>query len=176
MKILNIVRNKKGQFIKAWDSNKIKVICNNPVCKKSFETVESRIKVGKGKYCSKKCFYAMGVSESTRKIWSEQRKGKRISPKTEFTAKRTKGEKNFKWKGDRVGYFGIHTWLQRNYGKANKCENRENTFLEFECSGLSNNFDWAFMGKKSYERKRELFVMLCHSCHLKYDRKNSYTR
>ena len=99
MKILNIVRNKKGQFIKAWDSNRIKVVCNNPTCKKGFETIESRIKVGKGKYCSKKCFYAMGVSESTRKIWSEQRKGKRISPKTEFKYKNGNGYRHLLLKG-----------------------------------------------------------------------------
>ena len=48
MKILDIKRDNKGRFIKTWARHRIKVKCR--ICYKEFETVESRIKYGKGKY------------------------------------------------------------------------------------------------------------------------------
>jgi hypothetical protein len=58
----------------------------------------------------------------------------------------------------------------RNYGKANMCENNKNGILDFKCSGKSKNYDWAFMGVGKYKRDRKLYIQLCHSCHLKYDK------
>jgi hypothetical protein len=37
--------------------------------------------------------------ESTRKLWSSQRKGRRMSPSTEFKTSDTLGENNVNWKG-----------------------------------------------------------------------------
>ena len=73
-----------------------------------------------------------------------------------------KGEDNHKWKGDDVGYNGIHHWLNKKFGKACKCEHPE-------CKGLSKNFEWSLIKGKEYERKRENYWMLCCSCHHKYD-------
>jgi len=95
MKIKNIIRNDKGQFIKVWDRDRIK--CKCLFCGKEFETVESRIKVGKGKYCSLDCY-------------NKVKKGRRQSPKTEFKKgqiSQVKGikrnwqskEKHWNWKG-----------------------------------------------------------------------------
>ena len=72
------------------------------------------------------------------------------------------GEKSGKWKGNKVGYWGIHDWLQKEFGKANKCENPN-------CFKKSRVFNWAKLENKLYERRRENFIMLCRSCHAKYD-------
>ena len=94
-----VIRNKKGQIIGTVPRSRI--IKNCLKCGKEFQTVENKVRAGKGKYCSKDCFYAMGVSQKTREIWSQIRKGKRPSPGTEFKKgdKRTIGENNTNWKG-----------------------------------------------------------------------------
>lgn len=68
-------------------------------------------------------------------------------------------EKHYKWKGDEVGYHGVHTWLRKNYGADGECE---------ECK-KSGRLHWAKLKGKEYERKRENFRHLCSSCHKKYD-------
>ena len=69
------------------------------------------------------------------------------------------------WKGDKVGYHAIHQWLTTTYGLPQKCE---------FCGKVGNkvkrwNIHWALIRGKSYERKRENFIKLCISCHVKYD-------
>lgn len=79
------------------------------------------------------------------------------------------GDKNPKWLGKEVGYVGAHLWLRYKKGSASKCENREKQFLPFACSLISNNFDWAFKGKKGHKRGEQYYYQLCKSCHRKYD-------
>lgn len=170
-------------------------------CGKNISIFQSRI--GRKKYCSKKCFYRYrkrpkGLKYEIivqNKAWFRRGQkpwitgkhhtvitknnlrmnhlGKHFSRETEFKSNDVLGEKNNKWRGKDVGYFGLHTWIQRKYGKANHCENKENNILDFECSKKSNRYDWALIKGKRYERKQENFIMLCHSCHLKYDKEKS---
>lgn len=98
------------------------------------------------------------------------KKGQRISPETEFTTARTKDEKNNKWAGERVGYFASHGWVQRTYGKANRCQNRDEQILGFPCTNESSRFEWAFKLKKGHKRDVNLYYQLCKSCHAKYDK------
>lgn len=108
----------------------IKCFCGNDFYAKKNEIDEGR------KCCSRECYqkYVLG--------------------------KNTKGENHWNWKNDKVGYHGIHSWLRKTFGKADKCENNENHKGEFE---------YALLKGKKYERKRENFKKLCHSCHAKYD-------
>ena len=71
-------------------------------------------------------------------------------------------ENNYSWKGDDVGYYGIHCWLIRTYGKANKCEHPD-------CKKISNKYHWSLLKGKKYQRKRNNFWKLCSSCHVLYD-------
>ncbi len=80
------------------------------------------------------------------------------------------GEENPTWKGNKIEKGGIHQWLHKHFGKADRCENRQNHILNFKCSSKSKNYDWANIKKHIYKRKREDYVMLCRSCHKKYDR------
>ena len=71
-------------------------------------------------------------------------------------------EGNSQWKGDDVGYQGLHAWMHKRLGKATKCSNPL-------CEGKSKRFEWA---NKSHEYKRDLddWIELCKSCHMKYDK------
>ena len=66
------------------------------------------------------------------------------------------GPNNHLWRGDSVGYYGIHSWLRKEFGKANNCENPG-------CLKISKIFQWAKLKDKSYSRKRENFWMLCQT-------------
>lgn len=56
----------------------------------------------------------------------------------------------------------IHLWLVKNYGKPTHCENEL-------CKKTSTKLHWAKVKDKSYDFKRENFIMLCASCHYYYD-------
>lgn len=70
-----------------------------------------------------------------------------------------KGENNYAWKGNEVGYVGLHTWVRRELGKPKICEH----------CGINKNMQWA---NKSRKYKRELtdWLSLCAKCHKKYDK------
>lgn len=74
------------------------------------------------------------------------------------------GEDNTNWKGGRIGYEGVHAWLERDYGKPQRCDNPNCQYKK------TIRWDWALIHGKKYERKRENFMRLCRSCHIKYDR------
>jgi len=62
----------------------------------------------------------------------------------------------------RKKYDRIHSWLRRNYGKANKCESNS-------CSGKSEFYEWAKKKGCDYKKDRNNFIMLCKLCHNRYD-------
>lgn len=82
------------------------------------------------------------------------------------------GEKNPNWRGGRTPfnpavknryfYDTVHAWLAKYHGKATKCESGI-------CTGISKVFQWAKIRGMDYEKKRENFMMMCRSCHSKYD-------
>lgn len=71
------------------------------------------------------------------------------------------------WKGDKATRKAFHTWLQRNFGKANKCENPK-------CLGESKCFAWANLNNHKYSHKRKDYKMLCKICHQIMDRRKDY--
>ena len=73
-----------------------------------------------------------------------------------------RGEKNKNWKGERVGYFALHSWLQRKLGNPQNCEHcRKNNKLKYEWANKDH----------SYKRNISDYIRLCTSCHRKYDYK-----
>lgn len=92
-------------------------------------------RVNRGTYCSRKCY--------------------EISKKQFYTA-----SKNHKWKGDKVGYRALHSWVARQLGKPSRCEH---------CGDTSKRkYEWA---NKSHEYLRDVndWIRLCIPCHKKYD-------
>jgi hypothetical protein len=63
---------------------------------------------------------------------------------------------------NRRHYHRVHQWLHRNHGKASKCENDN-------CDGNSNDFEWALLKGKVYDKDVSNFIQLCVICHRRYD-------
>lgn len=79
---------------------------------------------------------------------------------TKNALKKMSKENNHNWKGDNVGYSGVHNWLSKQFGKATLCE--------FDKSHKAKRFEWAHI-RKEYTRNRKDYIQLCPSCHRKYD-------
>lgn len=100
------------------------------------------------------------LSEETKKKISSAMKGKIPSNFKEaqkrawMTDKRE--EHSNQWKGDKVGYFGLHTWVQKRLGKANHCE-------RIGCTNKSRKYCW---GNISGEYRRDIddWYQVCNSC------------
>lgn len=76
------------------------------------------------------------------------------------------GENNPSWKGDKVGYYGLHCWVRKQLGKANHCEE---CGLDKIPDGMKRYFQWA---NKSHKYKRDLkdWKQMCIKCHKQYDK------
>ncbi len=73
----------------------------------------------------------------------------------------TKGDKNYKWKGDEVGYSALHKWVVRYAGNPKHCA---------YCETLdAKRYDWANISH-SYKRDLSDWIRLCRKCHISYDR------
>lgn len=70
-----------------------------------------------------------------------------------------KGSGSVLWKGDKITYKALHTWVRRNYGKAIKCE---------ECGEDKKRVDWANVSG-DYKRDRIDWKQLCRKCHYSFD-------
>ncbi len=75
------------------------------------------------------------------------------------------GKNHFAWRDDKAGYEAKHNWVKRWFGKADRCEA---ILIGLECRKISAVFQWANISKK-YLRVREDWIMLCVSCHKRYD-------
>ena len=136
----------------------IKRICEN--CGSIFYTYPSRLNGSSGhkaKYCSKKCSNIVSF-----KKWNKAGSKTRFKPgQVSFSKKHPElmpsGIEHHKWKGDEVGYRGLHYWIRRQKGKPDICE---------MCSKKAA--DWANTNGK-YNRNLNDYIPLCKSCHKKYD-------
>jgi len=70
------------------------------------------------------------------------------------------------WKGIKAGYHSFHIWLYKHYGKPNQCQSY---LVGMKCRGISKKFEWALLKGEKHDHKRENYIMLCTSCHRKYD-------
>ena len=66
-----------------------------------------------------------------------------------------KNEKHYAWKGDEVGYRGVHMWVVKNYGKAFYCSNKSNH--------KSPRYHWANISGE-YKRDISDWRQLCPTC------------
>lgn len=65
------------------------------------------------------------------------------------------------WKGDSVGYSGIHIWMRKTYGKPSYCEKCNDT--------TKRMYHWANISGE-YKRDRKDWRRLCVKCHKEYDK------
>jgi hypothetical protein len=111
-------------------------------CGREFEAYPSRNK----RFCSHSCQF--------KGKWTEEHKKNH-----KLSFQKYKGKDNWNWAGDNVGYKGLHSWLIRNYPKPYTCEH---------CGKDEGKIEWANKNG-NYVREREEWLLLCGSCHSKYD-------
>jgi len=147
------------------------IVCNN-----SFKVDKYRSTTAK--YCNRKCKVigsrGIRVSRETEftsermkgnnfrlgKIpWNKGTKGIMKPNKTSFKKEQFIGEKNVQWKGNKVGYYALHSWVHRRLGKPKICKKCKST----------KNVEWANKSHK-YKRKITDWLSLCHRCHFTYDK------
>jgi len=71
-----------------------------------------------------------------------------------------KFEKNYNWKGDKVGYSALHKWVYKKLGKAILCS---------WCFS-SKNVEWANISE-NYKRDINDWIQLCRRCHMIKDKR-----
>lgn len=95
--------------------------------------------------------------------WNKEKKGKSLKmehkEKVIKSLNHQKGEFNNNWKGDQVGYGGLHDWVRDNLGTPSLCAH---------CGKTKGSFEWANV---SGEYKRDLsdWIRLCIPCHDIFD-------
>lgn len=132
------------------------------ICNKTFFTYPCRIKIGIGKYCSRKC-YSIIRNKELSKNGINNRFHKGHIPFTKYHPEiMATGTKHHFWKGENVGYRGLHYWLRRIKGipiKCSKCGFRRTT---------PKSIHWANIDGK-YRRNPDDYIAFCKSCHKIYD-------
>ena len=153
------MRNEKGQFIKGHD-----IFPNNPF--KKGNTIGPRFKKGYIPWNKGLKNWNPDSKEVGKKI-SIALTGRNLSEDHKIKLSKIKygkyrEDKSPNWKGDSVGYDGLHLWIPKHLGKPMKCEHCGKDGL------LGKQIHWA---NKSGEYKRVLsdWLRLCAKCHKKYD-------
>ena len=140
---------------------KIKAQCKK--CKKELSIYSSRLKAGRGRYCSKYC--ATSHIKSGLKF-SKKHKEKISEGRKKFFKenpdKNLRGTRNPSWKGNDVGYHGVHRWIRNVLGVAKNCSC---ALKDKTCKG---RLEWSNISGE-YLRKLSDWRVLCKSHHKKYD-------
>lgn len=150
-----VYRSMRGR--KPWNFRGI-IIFNCPQCGKEVQTTPDKRSRGEGKYCSNKC-------------GNLSRRGK-PSGRLGIKILKNSGELSWEWKGDEVGYWGLHAWVYKHLGKAMRCDYKNCVYPRTNSRGVTYLFPKAFhWANISHEYKRDLkdWIQLCVSCHSQYD-------
>lgn len=70
------------------------------------------------------------------------------------------GEKNHRWAGDKIGYWGVHDWIASQLGRPKKCENCR--------TRRKTKYEWANISGE-YRREVSDWARLCKRCHVLID-------
>lgn len=103
-------------------------------------------------YCSTVCYKKRDTT-----AWNKGLEGFGKWAKTAGIA----GKDSPTWKGEDVGYRGLHVWVELVLGKPDTC-----TYCNKK--GTGHNMHWANISKQ-YKRDKEDWVRLCPKCHKAFD-------
>lgn len=94
-------------------------------------------------------------------LWSKR---KYCSLKCSPTVPSKKSE-HTNWKGDQVGYHGLHQWIRHNFGRPTECADcgKDNT------QSKRSVVHWASI-KHLYLRDKDNWIALCAKCHYAFDK------
>lgn len=121
-----------------------------------------------GKKHSKKTKYKIGKANSVAllgKIMSQSTKDKirEASLRNGNKPPILTGKDNPGWRGDKVGFHGVHDWVYKVLGAPKKCEH-------CSISEPDRMYHWANK-HHTYRRRVRDWMRLCVPCHRKYDYK-----
>ena len=71
------------------------------------------------------------------------------------------GKKNLNWRGNKVSYPALHSWIRKYKGTPQKCEHCGRTDKK--------KYEWASINH-SYTRNLDDWIRLCTKCHKEYDK------
>lgn len=128
-------------------------------CGQEFKEFLSRI--GRAKYCSKKCLYKYRIRPSGLEYVLKKENPTSFKKGHRTWNAGTKGlmPKPWNYKGDDIKYGTLHDWVGHWLGKATVC-----TF----CGKTEGRIEWANKSRK-YKRDLKDWISLCKKCHYKYD-------
>lgn len=133
----SLSESRKGAGNPMWKGGPATSVCKT--CTKEFQTYKNK---NEHRFCSRIC--------SNNDPTIKERKRKRAIGNA------------WHWKGDDVGYFGLHAWMTKKYGKPQNCD---------ICGTKEKRmYHWANKSGK-YRRIRSDWFRLCVPCHKKYDKK-----
>ena len=69
---------------------------------------------------------------------------------------------HYEWKGEKVGYTGLHNWIRKHLGKPTKCKGCGRDGL------IGKKIHWANKSR-NYLRDLTDWIRLCVKCHKAYD-------
>lgn len=100
------------------------------------------------------------LSDEWKQKLSESHKGKKGYW---LGKKRPSEEKSWVWKGDKVGYRGLHLWVSKHLGKPRTC-------VQCGISTLgARQYHWANISGQ-YKRDLNDWQRMCVKCHIQYDK------
>ena len=129
------------------------------VCEGDFYVPKYRAKTAK--HCSRDCWNKRGQHREA-KCKHCGRSGLPMSAK-KFCSRDCafmwrRGENHHQWKGDNASYSAKHKWVNKEFGKPEKC---------FNCDSL-DKLNWANVSNQ-HRRDRNDWIELCASCHKYFD-------
>src|SRR3990167_3781949 len=139
------------------------VICKAIITKTPRCTLENW--KNRKKFCSVKC-----RQEGSRRLMMGNKHSLGVKKSEATLLKQSlaqRGEKGSNWRGDNVGYVGLHEWLYSNFGKASRCENPACVYPRKGAKKMLLKpwrYEWALRRGKPYKRDREHFIQLCIAC------------
>lgn len=134
-------------------------------CGRIFYTYPSRLTGVGGHtavFCSRECYSQVRIKNLIQNGKKYRYKKGHIPPYKLHPELAPKGTKHWSWKGENVGYRGLHYWLHRVKGIPKKC---------IFCGKLRTtpkSIQWANIDHK-YHRNPNDYIALCASCHKLYD-------
>lgn len=158
----------KGKYIRTQET--LKKMSESHKGKKGYwfgkighpQSIETRKKISLAHLGIKNHFYGKKHSAETLLKMSEAHRGA-ISKRKGKKYPETSGISHFAWKGNKVGYLALHSWVSRNKGRPHFCE---------ECGDKTLNHRQYHWSNISGEYKRDLndWRRLCVKCHFEYDK------
>lgn len=127
--------------------------CNH--CGKIFHPTHFKIK-----HCSRVCSNASRKGKPT---WNAGLIGYRAGKNHHWFGRNMSGKNNPSYLGDKVGYRGLHKWVEDKLGKPCKCEHCGDSNLKHR------QYHWANISR-DYKREITDWRRLCAKCHKAFDK------